>query len=107
MHEIAITLEGGIIQDIDNIPPGVTVKVMDFDTDGVDESELCRNGHGEEYVLSRFGSPEGQLLLDRIKTRVADLPAMLGDVQAKNDRLTGMLYGRLWSIRRLLEEAGT
>ena len=31
---ILITVEGGIIQDIDNIPPGLQVIVHDYDAEG-------------------------------------------------------------------------
>ncbi len=38
--EIIVTVRSGVIQDISSIPEGVTVKVVDFDTDGVDEDRL-------------------------------------------------------------------
>lgn len=31
--EIIITVEGGVIQDIEDIPNGIIIKVMDFDED--------------------------------------------------------------------------
>jgi hypothetical protein len=36
-HVITVTVEGGVIQDVENVPPGVTVRVLDFDTDGAEE----------------------------------------------------------------------
>ena len=54
MTEIVITMEGGVIQDV-LIPKGsnVVVKVMDFDTEGMDTSDyakLPKNKMGERYV---------------------------------------------------------
>lgn len=33
-HRILITMEGGVIQAIDNIPAGTVIEVRDFDRDG-------------------------------------------------------------------------
>lgn len=55
MHEIIITVEGGVIQSIDNIPPGVTIKVQDFDTEGSTEDEITESENGETYVESVYG----------------------------------------------------
>lgn len=52
MGEILVTVEGGVVQQVDNIPKGITVKVMDFDTDGVEK--VLRNEKGEAYVLSTW-----------------------------------------------------
>jgi hypothetical protein len=48
--EIVITVEGGIIQDI-NIPNdcNIRVRVMDFDVDGEDEKRLSINARGDMY----------------------------------------------------------
>ncbi|GMU20581.1 MAG: hypothetical protein AMXMBFR13_06780 [Phycisphaerae bacterium] len=54
-HEILVTVEGGLIQAIDNIPPDVVVKVMDFDTEGVDEQYLSEKDRGEKCVISTWG----------------------------------------------------
>jgi hypothetical protein len=40
MNHIIITLDGGLIQDIEGIPPNYKVIVIDCDTDGADEDEL-------------------------------------------------------------------
>jgi hypothetical protein len=49
---ITITVEGGVIQSIDGIPPGQKVVVMDFDTDGTPADELKENEQGEKYAES-------------------------------------------------------
>lgn len=38
-HVITITVEGGLIQNIDDIPEGITVRVMDFDTEGISPTD--------------------------------------------------------------------
>lgn len=52
---IRITLEGGIIQEIE-FPPGfpehVSVEIWDFDTDGADEECLEYNEHNESFIRS-------------------------------------------------------
>jgi len=39
-HEIIITMEGGVIQSIDNIPKNIKVKLIDFDVEGVEVFKL-------------------------------------------------------------------
>jgi len=48
-HEIVISMEGGLIQDIDGIPHGVVIRVRDFDVEGADDSELSRDADGDPY----------------------------------------------------------
>ena len=48
---VQITIEGGVIQDID-CPEGVQVIVRDFDTDGIEPSSLGRSESGDEYLES-------------------------------------------------------
>lgn len=53
MTEVIITIKGGIIQDI-NLPDNVTVIVMDFDVEGVEEDVLSHNKEGEAYIESTW-----------------------------------------------------
>lgn len=55
---IIITLEGGVIQDIENIPPGQHVIVQDYDTDGVDPQELKSDKNGDLNIVNRWYGPE-------------------------------------------------
>ena len=48
MKTVRITLEGGVIQDIE-CPRGVRVIVKDYDTDGVEE-DLCQDENGDNYL---------------------------------------------------------
>ena len=52
-HEIVITVEGGLIQDV-NIPKGchISVKVKDFDVEGCESDRVTTNNAGEEYIES-------------------------------------------------------
>lgn len=52
--EISITVDGGVIQAIDGIPPGVQIHVMDFDVNGPSEEDVAemglkQNAEGEYY----------------------------------------------------------
>ena len=81
-HEIRITMEGGVIQAVDNVPEGVRVVVMDFDVEGYDESELKTNDRGERYheivydgcelpKPKRRGKPDPHCLTIRVPVEVA------------------------------------
>ncbi len=57
---IIVTVEGGVIQAIDQIPAGVTVEVWDFDTEGIEEfdgevSQFRQTEEGDEYIFSEYG----------------------------------------------------
>jgi hypothetical protein len=51
---IAVTVEGGVIQAIDGIPAGVTIRVLDFDTDGAEEESLTALPNGEKACVSEW-----------------------------------------------------
>lgn len=55
--EIVITVEGGLIQDV-QIPKdcNVRVKVMDFDVEGCEDDEVKTNSAGDEYIESVWES---------------------------------------------------
>jgi hypothetical protein len=53
-HTIRITIEGGVIQNIDDIPPGVQVIVRDYDVDG-SEDDLGQDDNGDKFVESTWG----------------------------------------------------
>lgn len=53
---VVVTLEGGVIQDID-VPEGIVVQVMDFDVEDASPEELAqlpKNNEGEEYHLTTW-----------------------------------------------------
>jgi hypothetical protein len=55
MKTINITVDGGVIQDITDIPNDVQVIVRDYDVDGNEENLLEDEG-GYNYVESIWGS---------------------------------------------------
>jgi len=57
-NAIVVTVEGGVIQSVDNIPPGQEVVVMDFDTEGVPDEETRENDLGQRYVESVWQSDQ-------------------------------------------------
>lgn len=48
---IRITMDGGLIQDIEFIPADVCIEVWDFDVEGSD-NDRRRNERGDEYLFS-------------------------------------------------------
>jgi hypothetical protein len=59
MRTIVITVSGGLIQSIENIPYDVRVKVKDYDTDSHTEEELLRECEKDEdgYYCESFWEP--------------------------------------------------
>lgn len=41
MKEITVIVSGGLVQDVKGIPKSIRVKVLDYDSDGLDESHPC------------------------------------------------------------------
>ena len=52
---ITIMVEGGLIQHIGRIPKGFSVRVLDFDTDGVPDEDLTKLRNGQKAVVSTWG----------------------------------------------------
>lgn len=52
LARIIVVLEGGLIQDMEGIPPGVEVEVRDYDVEGAIGEKLCRDADGEKYAVS-------------------------------------------------------
>ena len=48
---IKITVEGGVIQDITDIPEGTVVQVIELDTDGIEEQNLSTLKNGEKAMV--------------------------------------------------------
>ena len=56
---IIITVEGGLIQNIEGIPAGVVVEVHDYDTDGAELNEeegLLKDERGDVYQRAEWES---------------------------------------------------
>lgn len=50
-HVITITVDGGMIQDVEGIPPDVIVRIVDFDTKDADpEDEQIIDGQAALVV---------------------------------------------------------
>jgi len=52
MNKIIITVDGGIIENIENVPEGVVVEVRDFDTEGIDDDSKISVIDGKEAVVT-------------------------------------------------------
>lgn len=56
-HRIRITVEGGLVQAIDFVPPGIVVEVWDFDVSedhDDDEPYVRKNEEGDRYTYSEW-----------------------------------------------------
>jgi hypothetical protein len=53
---IIIRVEGGLIEDIDGIPPDVEVVVRDYDVEMLDEDDLQEDEDGNECIESNYSN---------------------------------------------------
>lgn len=51
-NTIVITIEGGLVQDVSNIPPGMKVVVRDYDCEGADDDELSKDERGDDCYVT-------------------------------------------------------
>ena len=55
---IIVTVEGGVVQSVDGVPRGITVRVLDFDTEGTEEECLTALPNGGKACVSEWsGKP--------------------------------------------------
>ena len=54
---ITVTVKGGVVQEIDGIPAGVTIRVLDLDTEGADEKSLTVLPNGSKACASEWRAP--------------------------------------------------
>ena len=55
---ITVTVEGGVVQSVDGVPRGITVRVLDFDTEGTEEECLTALPNGGKACVSEWsGKP--------------------------------------------------
>ena len=55
-HTITVIVEGGMVQEVRDVPPGIEVVIQDYDTEGVDEEELLDDEDGEDYFEAAWSS---------------------------------------------------
>lgn len=53
MKPIIIILDGGVVQDILNVPCGMIVEVHDYDCEGTDET-VTKDADGRAMIVGRF-----------------------------------------------------
>jgi len=54
-REIFVILEGGLVQEIVNLPPNINVTVLDYDTEGADKEDLQISPvDGELCVINKW-----------------------------------------------------
>lgn len=51
---VLVTVEGGIVQDVSNIPPGITLIVRDYDVEPNDDPDYPRDDAGHPYAESTW-----------------------------------------------------
>ena len=52
--EILITISGGMVEVISDIPKGVTLKIVDYDVDGTFYPEEIEKFEGKPAIISTF-----------------------------------------------------
>lgn len=52
---IVVTIEGGLVQNIEQIPLGIIIEIHDYDTDGADEDALQTDSEGKKFALITYG----------------------------------------------------
>lgn len=73
MQTIRIIVEGGVIQNVLDVPEGVEVEVRDYDVDGGEQDlELEEDDRGDHYVKSVYAGRE---------PKAVPFPALLTDDQ--------------------------
>lgn len=92
---IVLYLRGGAIQGASDVPPGVTVEVRDYDTDGAEWNKHMKFGtDGDAYQSLVFGGPRKRARR-RTTARQARLraaaPALLRACQQLHDALSEFL----------------
>ena len=51
---IVVTIRGGMVEAIDNVPPGAIVEVRDFDVEQVDPSALVTDHEGRAHIVTIY-----------------------------------------------------
>ena len=57
-HKIHIFMQGGLIQDIQNVPRGCVVYVYDYDLEGVDPEDIQADGVGDPCTITEWPPTE-------------------------------------------------
>jgi len=60
-HTITIIVEGGVIQDILDIPGDVIVAVQDYDVEGMGDADVSVDEYDDEYVSSSYQTRGGEV----------------------------------------------
>lgn len=63
-NKIIITVDGGIIQEIEGIPPGIEIEVRDFDTEGSDDPRIEEFNGERAFVTIWEGCKDGIVIKD-------------------------------------------
>jgi len=53
-NPIVVTVQGGAAQGVENVPPGVTVEVHDYDLQGDEETGIETDADGNRYRLDTY-----------------------------------------------------
>lgn len=63
-EKIIITMDGGLIQEIEGIPPGITIEVRDFDTEGSEDDRIVEIDGERAFVTIWEGCKDGIVIKD-------------------------------------------
>lgn len=97
-HRMLITVEGGVIQSIDNIPANTVIEVRDFDRDG-DREHPSWNEEHQAFVREWEGEQDDRLVspskLYRVKVISRTLEVYEIEAEDESGALESWAEGRL------------
>jgi hypothetical protein len=94
-HKMIITVEGGLIQDIQGIPYGLEVEVRDYDIDHTENEALKEDEDGNKYIEIIHESSEDcyhsdkLFILESLKARLLFLSALQRQILALETMICG------------------
>ncbi len=72
---IKVGVYGGMVQWVEDVPEGIEVQVLDYDTDGVEDELLSRDANGHPCVVAVYaGTDEPEML-----RQASELPSEKGE----------------------------
>lgn len=53
---IIVTMQGGLVADVEGIPPGLRVRVLELDVEGMDEDDLVKLPNGKQAIENTWAA---------------------------------------------------
>ncbi len=99
MKQITVTVDGGLVEDVTDIPPGVSVRVVDFDAgQGIDDENAIEVGGRQAWVSEYEGPPgvfEHEARLWVVYSQYDGADGELGPAHATHDLAVAAMWAAL------------